>query len=145
MSSKFFSFNSTYLEIQQCKTQLRNATTLAKYQCDLHSAYQSLCKSSLLFVLSCLAVHGAPVKCSNNVLLLKLQADRAAVQVREDKDISVLPDFTVVSPQFSGRSKNSSSPLLLMVVCRARHGATELLGLRHDRAARGDFSLLGDT
>ncbi len=34
-----------------------------KHQCNLNSAfYQSLCKSSLLFVLSCLAVHGAATK-----------------------------------------------------------------------------------
>lgn len=31
-----------------------------KNKCNLNSAYQSLCRSSLLFVLSCLAVHGAP-------------------------------------------------------------------------------------
>lgn len=36
-------------------------------------------------------------------------------------DLAGLPDFTVVSPQFSGRSKKSSRPLLLVVVCRARH------------------------
>lgn len=37
------------------------------------------------------------------------------------RHLMLIPDFTVVSPQFSGRSKNSSSPLLLIVVCRARH------------------------
>lgn len=35
-----------------------------RQQRNFNSAYQSLCKSSLLFVLSCLAVHGAPTKWS---------------------------------------------------------------------------------
>lgn len=53
-----------------------------------------------------------------------------------------LPDFTVDSPQFSGRSKNSSRPLRLMVVCRSRHWPTELLEVGHDRAVTGDFCLV---
>jgi len=54
------------------------------------SIYHNLWRSSLLFVLSCLASQGAP-------------------------------DFTVFSPQFSGKSKNSSSPLLQRVVCKGLH------------------------
>lgn len=58
------------------------------------------------------------------------------VQPRDD---DVLPDFTVVSPQFSGRSKNSSSPLLPMVVCRARYWPTRFVGVHQDRATSGDL------
>lgn len=58
-------------------------------------------------------------------------------------DVSVLPDFTFVSPQFSVKSKNSSSPLLLMVVCRARHWPTEVTGLHQDGATNREFSLVG--
>lgn len=109
-----------------------------KHQSEPNCSYQSLCKSSLLFVLSCLAVHGAPK--TNTFLLVKLHAGCRDIRVIEY--FCVLPDFTLFSPQFSGRSKNSSSPLLLTVVCRARHWLTALTGLHQDRAARGDVFLV---
>lgn len=43
-------------------SQQINPRVVLNEQCDLCRPYQSLCKSSLLFALSCLAVHGAPTK-----------------------------------------------------------------------------------